>query len=166
MKWQPTLVLLLGKFHGWRSVVGYSPWGCKESDLLSLKSWAYWVLNPTGYKEYSVACFQSWCCLVAKSYLTLCDSMGCSMPGFLVLHYLSEFTQTHVIESVMASSLFILCHPLLLPSIFPSIRVFSNELAHPIRGTKYWSFLFSISPFNEYSELISFRNDWFDLFAD
>ena len=91
--------------------------------------------------------------------------MGCSMPGFPVLHYLSEFAQTHVIESVMPSNHFILFHPLLLPSILPSIRVFSNESAHHIRGTKYWSFIFSISPSKEYSELISFRIDWFDLFA-
>ena len=65
----------------------------------------------------------------------------------------------------MPSSHLILCHPLLLlPSIFPSIRVFSNESVH-IRGTKYWSFSFSISPSNEYSGLISFRMDWLDLLA-
>ena len=72
---------------------------------------------------------------------------------------------THVIESVMPSNHFILCHPLLLPSIFPSIRVFPNESAHHIRGTKCWSFIFSISPSKEYSELISFRIDWFDPLA-
>ena len=72
------------------------------------------------------------------------------------------------IELVMPSNHLILCHPLLLlPSIFPSIRVFSNELALRIRWPKYWrfSFSFSISPSNEYSGLISFRMDWFDLFA-
>ena len=70
------------------------------------------------------------------------------------------------IESVMPSSHLILCHPLLLlPSIFPSIWVFSNELALCIRWPKYWSFSFSISPSNEYSRLISFRIDWSDLFA-
>ena len=67
------------------------------------------------------------------------------------------------IESVMPSNHLILCGPLLLPSIFPSIRVFSNELSLRIRWPKYWSF--SISPSNEYSGLISFRIDWFDLFA-
>ena len=68
------------------------------------------------------------------------------------------------IESVMPSNHLILCHPLLfLPSIFPSIRVFSNELALHIRWPKYWSFSFSISPSNEHSGLISFRIDWFDL---
>ena len=68
------------------------------------------------------------------------------------------------IESMMPSNHLILCRPLLrLPSIFPSIRVFSNESALHIRWPKYWSFSFSISPSNEYSGLISFRIDWFDL---
>ena len=70
------------------------------------------------------------------------------------------------IESVMPSNHIILCHPSLhLPSIFPSIRVLSNESALPIRWSKYWSFSFSISPSNEYSGLISFRMDWLDLLA-
>ena len=70
------------------------------------------------------------------------------------------------IESVMPSNHLILCHPLLLlPSIFPSIRVFSNESALRIRWPNYWSFSFSISPSNEYSGLISFRMDWLDLLA-
>ena len=70
------------------------------------------------------------------------------------------------IEPVMPSSHLILCHPLLLlPSIFPSIRVFSNESAVRIRWPKYWSFRFNISPFNEYSGLISFSLNWFDLLA-
>ena len=68
------------------------------------------------------------------------------------------------IESVMPFNYLILCHPLLLlPSILPSIKVFSNESAHCIRWSKYWSFTFSVSPSNEYSGLISFRNNWFDL---
>ena len=65
----------------------------------------------------------------------------------------------------MPSNHLILCHPLLLPSIFPSIRAFSNELALKIRWPKYWSFRFSINPSNEYIGLISFRIDWFDLLA-
>ena len=69
------------------------------------------------------------------------------------------------IESVMPSNQLILCHPLLLPSIFPNIRVFSNESVLPIRWPKYWSFRFSISPSSEYSGLISFKIDWFDLLA-
>ena len=67
------------------------------------------------------------------------------------------------IESVMPSNHLVLCHPLLLPSVFPSIRVFSNKLAFHIRSPKYWSFSFSINPSIEYSGLISFRIDWFDL---
>ena len=96
---------------------------------------------------------------VAQSCLTLCDPMNCSTPGLLVHHQLPES-----IESVMPSNHLILCCLLLcLPSIFPSIRVFSNESALRIRWPKYWSFSFSISPSNEYSGLISFRIDWFDL---
>ena len=69
------------------------------------------------------------------------------------------------IEPVMPSSQLIFCHPLLLPSVLPSLRVFSNESALRIRWPKYWSFSFSISPSNEYSRMISFRMDWLDLFA-
>ena len=69
------------------------------------------------------------------------------------------------IESVMPSNRLILCHPLLLPSIFPSIKDFSNESGLRIRGPQYWSFSFSISPSNEHPGLISFRMDWLDLFA-
>ena len=69
------------------------------------------------------------------------------------------------IELVMPSNHLTLCHPLLLPSIFPSIRVFSNELVLHIRWPKYWSFSFNISPSNEYSGLMSFRMDWLDLLA-
>ena len=69
------------------------------------------------------------------------------------------------VESVMPSNHLILCHPLLLPSTFPSIRVFSSELALCIKWPKYWSFSFSISPSNEYSRWVSFRIGWFDLLA-
>ena len=69
------------------------------------------------------------------------------------------------IESVMPSNHLILCHPLLLPSVFPGIRVFSNESVLRIRWPKYWSFSFSISPSNEYLGLISSRIEWFDLLA-
>ena len=69
------------------------------------------------------------------------------------------------VELATPSNHLILCHPLLLPSIFPSIRVFSNELALRIRWPEYWSFSFSISPSNEYLGLFSFRIDWFDLLA-
>ena len=103
---------------------------------------------------------------VTQSCPTLCDHMDCSAPGFPVHHQLPELAQTHVIESVIPSNHLILCHPLLLPSsIFPSIKVFSNESVLHIRWPKYWSFSFSISPSNEYSGLISFRMDWLDLCA-
>ena len=107
-----------------------------------------------------------YCCSVAKSCLTLCIPMNCSMPGFSVLHSLPEFAQTHVHWLSNAIHCLILCHPLLLlPSIFPSIRVFSNESVLRIRWPEYWSFSISISPSNEYSGLISFRIDQFDLLA-
>ena len=99
---------------------------------------------------------------VAQSCPTLCDPMNCSMLGFPVHHKLPELTQTHVIKSW--------CHPtisslLLPPSIFPSIRVFSNESVLRLRWPKCWTFSFRISPSNEYSGLISFRMDWLDLLA-
>ena len=87
-------------------------------------------------------------------------------PGLPVFHYLLEYAQTYVIESVIPSNHLILCRRLLfLPLIFPSIWVFSSELALRIRWSKYWSFSFSISPSDEYSEFISFRTDRVDLFA-
>ena len=92
--------------------------------------------------------------------------MNSSTPGLPVLHHLLELHKLMSVESVMPSNHLILCHPLLLlPSIFPSIRVFSNELTLCIRWPKYWSFSFSISPFSEYSGLTSFRIDCFDLLA-
>ena len=88
------------------------------------------------------------------------------MPGIPVHHQLPEFTQLMSIQSVMPCNHLTLCRPLLLlPSIFPSIRVFSNESALSIRWPKYWSFSFNISPSNEHPELISFRMDWLDLLA-
>ena len=95
----------------------------------------------------------------------LCDPMNRSTPGLPVHHQLPEFTQMSI-ESVMPSSHLILCRPLLLlPSIFPSIRVFSNESALRMRWPKYWSFSFSIIPSKEYPGQISFRMDWLDLLA-
>ena len=88
------------------------------------------------------------------------------MPGFPVCHQLPKLAQTLVRWIVMPSNHLILCRPLLLlPSIFPSIRVFSNELALRIRWPKYWSFSFNISPTNKHPGLISFRMDWLDLLA-
>ena len=116
------------------------------------------LFNFTDYnlkQDYSEAMVIS----VAQSCLNLCYPIDCSTPGFHVHHQLPEFT--HVIESVMPSKhLIFYCPLLLLPSIFTSIRVSSNESVLCIR-----SFSFSISPSNEYSELISFMMDWLDLLA-
>ena len=103
---------------------------------------------------------------VAQSCLTLCDPVDCSMPGFPVHHQLQRLLKLVSIELVMPSNHLILCRPLLFPpSVFPSIRVFSNKSLLPIRLPKCWSFSFSISPLSEYSGLISFRVDWLDLLA-
>ena len=100
---------------------------------------------------------------VSQLCLTLYYPMACSMPGFLVTNSWS-FLKFMSTELVMPSSHLIPCCPLLLlPSIFPSIRVFSNKSVLHIRWSKYWSFSFSINPSNEYSGLISFRMDWLDL---
>ena len=100
------------------------------------------------------------------SCITLCDPMNCSILGFPVLQYLPEFSPTHVHQVSVPSNHFIFCRPLLLlPSIFPSIRVFSSESTLCIRWPKYWSFSSSTSPSNEYSGLIWLKIDWFDLLA-
>ena len=120
------------------------------------------ILNKWSKNAHNSVRFSS----VTQSCLTLCDPMNRSMLGLPVHHQLLEFTQTdvHWVRDAIQPS-----HPLLffllLPSIFPSIRVFSNESAPRIRWPKYWSFNFSISPSNEHPGLISFRMDWFDLLA-
>ena len=100
---------------------------------------------------------------VAQSCLTVCDPMDCSTPGLPVYHQLPELAPNHVHQvgdAIHPSQ----PHPLpLLPSIFHSIRVFPKESVLCIRWPKYWSFSFRISPSNEYSGLISFRTDWFNL---
>ena len=113
--------------------------------------------------SYWFCCYR---CSVAQLCPVLCDPMDCSTPGSLSFTISQSLLKLKSIESVMSSNHLINCHPLLLlPSIFPSIRVFSNVLALHIRWPKYWSFSFSISPSNEYSELISFRIDCFNLLA-
>ena len=107
----------------------------------------------------NVSTMNSNCCSVTKSGPAFCSPMNCSTPGLSLLKLM-------YIESVMPSNHLILWHPLLfLPSIFPRIRVFSNESALHIRWPNCWSFSFSFSPSSEYSGLISFRIDWFDPLA-
>ena len=102
---------------------------------------------------------------VAQLFWTLYNSMDCSTPDFPVHHQLPELAQIHVHQVCDAIQPSHPLSPLLLPSIFPSIRVFSNESVLRIRWPKYWNFSFSIRPSNEYSGLISFRMDWLDLLA-
>ena len=107
-------------------------------------------------------CFSS----VAQSCPTLCNPMNCSTPGLLSITNSRSLPKPMSIELVMPSNHLILCCSLLLlPLIFPSIRVFSNESPLCIRWPKYWSFSFNISPSNEHPGLISFRINWFDLLA-
>ena len=154
--------ILAGKSHGQRSLVGYSRWGHKETDMTehagTQAQWYNTVIKiiwvklqlvqslsrvPLFVTPWTAACQASLSIINSQSLLKL-------MP----------------IESAMPSNHLILCHPLFLPpSIFPNIRVFSNESALPIMGPKYWSFSFSISPSNEHPRLISFRMDWLDLLA-
>ena len=112
------------------------------------------------FKPFSVQ-FSS----VAQSCPTLCDPMNCSTPGLPVHHKLLEFTQTQVHRVSDTIQHLIPWRPLLLPSIPPSIRVFSKESAFHMRWPKYWSFSFSVIPSKEIPGLISFRMDWMDLLA-
>ena len=103
---------------------------------------------------------------VAQSCLTLCDPWTAACQASLSITNSRSLLKLMSTKSVMPSNHLIPCHPLLLPlSIFPSIRLFSNESVLHIRWPKYWSFSFNIIPSNEYSELISFRMDWLDLLA-
>ena len=117
------------------------------------------VVEGTGRLGWTHIYYSCCCHSVAQSCLTLCNPMDCSTPGFLSfiisqIHYLNRFVS---VELVMPSNHLILCHPfLLLLSVFPSIRVFSNELTLCIRWPKDWSFSFSICPSNEYSQSVSF----------
>ena len=119
----------------------------------------------SGY-EYKLKCQIQFSSVssVAQSCPTLCDPMDCSTPGLPVHHQFRSLHKPMSIESVMPSNHLILyCPLLLLPSIFPSIRVFSNGSALRIRWPKYWSFSFNSSPSNEHLGLISFRMNWLDL---
>ena len=106
------------------------------------------------------------CCSVTQSYPNLCDPQTAARQDFLPITVSQSLLELMSIELVMSSNDLILCCALvLMPSIFLSIRVFSNESVLCIRWPKCWNFSFGISPSNEYSRLISFRIDWFDLLA-
>ena len=134
-----------------------------ECSTFTASSFRIWS-SPTGIPSPLLALLVvSCCCLVAKLCLTLCDPMDCSKPDSPV--HPGVCSDSCALNRMMPSNHLILCYPLLPPSIFSSIRVFSSELALQIRWPKYWHFSFSISPSNEYSGLISLRIDWFDLLA-
>ena len=122
--------------HGQRNLMGYSPWGHKELDMTERLS------------TYVYVCVCLYSCSVTQSCLTLCHPMDCSTPGFPVLHHLLELAERHVHCMQPCNHLILCCPLLLLPSIFPSIRVFSNESVLHNRWPKYRTFSFSISPSN------------------
>ena len=143
-------VFLPGEFHGQRSLAGYSPWGHKESDVTE------WLILSPSWKSVVQSLSH------VQHFETPWTGAHQTSLSFTISQSLLKLTSN---ESVMPSNHLICCRPLLLPLNFPSIRVFSNESALRIRLPKYWSFCFNISLANEYSGLMSFRTDWFDLLA-
>ena len=135
--------------------------------LIRYDEYLYWGSRSSGswYNHLGLILLLLLCShLVAQLCLTLCNPMDCRCQVSLFLSLSQRLLKLMFIESMMPSNYLILCHPLLLlPSVFPSIRDFSSELVLQIRWPKYWSFSFSVSPSNEYSGMISFRIDWFDL---
>ena len=120
-------------------------------------------LFPTTTNLFSTSLF---CSVQSLSCVRLCEPMDCTCQASLSITSSQSLLKLMSIKLAMPSNHLLLCHPFLLPpSIFPNIRVFSNESVLRIRWPKYWSFSFSISPSNEYSGLISFRMDWLDLLA-
>ena len=145
--WQPTPVFLPGESHGQRSLVGYSPWSLKESDMTD------WLRTNTISLVQSLSRVR----IFATPWITACQA------SLSITNSRSSVRLTSI-ESVMPSSHLILCRPLLLlPPIPPSIRVCSNESTLHMRWPKYWSFSFSIISSKEMAGLISFRMDWLDL---
>ena len=177
--WLPATVFLRGESPWTEKLVGYSPWGHKKSDMTGWLSTAHNLSHSQDlYPEYIKNSHSSpnksalkrchkrrYCCSVSHVWLFVTPwTATCQASLYFTIS--QSLLKLMSIESVMPSNHLVLCSPLLLlPWIFPSIRVFSNELALHIKWTKYWSFSFSISPSNEYSGLISFRMDWFDLLA-
>ena len=175
------------------SLVCWSPWGLKETDMTEQLNWRLWLfamkqqstdsalMDPHSHLPtepdhwHSPLCnisrcapvpwlSQACCFLVAKSCL-FATSWSAASQAFLSFTIFSSLLKLMSIDSVMPFNHLILCCPLLPPSLFPSIRVFSSELTLHIRWPKNWSFSVSINPSTEYSGLISFRIDWFDLLA-
>ena len=135
-------------------------WGNKTRGWMKQAQSGYWQRKRTGSPKAPTVSVQS------LSRVWLCNSMDCTCQASLSLSISQSLPKFMFTASVVWSSHLILWHPpLLLPSIFPSIRVFSNQSALHIRWPKYWSFSFSISPSNEYSGRISFKMEWFDLLA-
>ena len=141
-----------------------STWLSKEGNLYSCKSSCNMCMSVS--TVYLYKCLSSVQFKLLSRVQLFVTSWTAARQVSLSITNSQSFLKLMSIESVMPSNHFILCHPLLLlPSIFPSIRVFSNKSVLHIRWPKYWSFSFSISPSNEYSGLISFNIDWFDLLA-
>ena len=139
--------------------VDYHRFHFKYSPCFFLNTYAS-LIQSNHHKNHSFhfLIFTKYCCSVAKSCLILCNPMDCSMPDFPVLHYLLAFAQLMSIKSVMPSNHLLLCRPLLLlPSVFPRFRVFSNVSVLCVGWPKYRSFSFSINPSNEYSGLTSLK---------
>ena len=139
----------------------------KKTEVNSAKVWRY-LQNLRNVLMKTIRCrnvhtYEWYCCLVTKLCLT---PWTAARQASLSITNSRSLLKLMSIESLMPSTHLILCRPLLLlPSIFPSIRVFSSESVLHIRWSKYWGFSFSISPSNEYFRLISFRIDWFDLLS-
>ena len=190
-EWPPTPVFLLGQLHGQRILVSYSPWGRKNLDTtegLALSVFMVWrkvsgVLQLTHTSSGNLignlsGVWESRCQDVKLTLLWWFLFFSHSVMSVFAMQWTAarqaslSFTISQTllklmsIELVRPSNCLILCHPPLFPpSIFPRIRVFSEESALCIRWPKYWSFSFSISPSNEHLGLISFRMDWLDLLA-
>ena len=142
-KWQPITKFLHGKFHGQRSLVGYSPWGHKKSDIIEVTEHSC---------THSASSVQLLSCV--RIFATLrTAARQASLP---ITNSQSLFKLMSIKSMMPSNHLILCCTLLLLPSIFSSIRIFPNESVLCIRWPKYWSFRFSISP-DEYSRLISFR---------
>ena len=173
-KWQPTPVFLPGKFPGLRNLAVCSPWAFKNYAIEWLSTGHIEKEKKKKRKDAAQEKIAGRCHLLkalssVKSFSHVqlfAIPWTAARQASLSITNSQRLLKLMSIEPMMPSSHFILCHsPFLLPSIFPSIRVFSNESALHIRWPQYWSFSFSISPSNEYSVLISFRMDCFHLLS-